>query len=214
MCAVFARDHIGAGQHVDVSIQEVMAGQYESFIEYWTVAENEIGGVTSPILQPMMPLECKDGWIFLLCAEEDQFDRFVEIMGNPEWAQNELFENRFLRAEYADALAPLLTEWTMQHTKDEVFKMCQAARVPVGPSYSSKDVVTSEHLAVRNYFVEMDHPEIGRAKYPGAPYRFSLTPWRIERYAPSLGEHNEEVFCHRLGYGKGDLVKMKQAGVI
>jgi crotonobetainyl-CoA:carnitine CoA-transferase CaiB-like acyl-CoA transferase len=196
MCAVFARD------------------QYESFIEYWTFAENETGGVTSPILQPMIPLECKDGWIFLICVEEDQFDRLVEIMGNPEWAQNELFENRFSRAEYADALVPLLTEWTMEHTKDEIFNMCQAARVPVGPAYSSEEVVRSEHLAARNYFVEMDHPEIGRAKYPGSPYRFSLTPWRIERHAPSLGEHNEEVFCHRLGYTKQDLVKMKQAGVI
>ncbi len=213
MCAVHARDHIGAGQHVDVSIQEVMAGQYESAIEHWTFAENEMGGLTNPIIQPMIPLECKDGWIFLMCVEDDQFDRFVEIIGNPEWAQNELFKDRFSRADYADALVPLLNDWTVQYTKDEVFKMCQAARVPVGPAYSSEDVVSSEHLAVRNYFVEMDHPGIGLAKYPGAPYRLSLTPWRIERHAPSLGEHNEEIFCHRLGYSKEDLVKMKQAGV-
>jgi crotonobetainyl-CoA:carnitine CoA-transferase CaiB-like acyl-CoA transferase len=214
MCAVHVSDHLGAGQHIDVSIQEVMAGQYESGIQHWTLAENEMGGLTNPILQPMIPLECKDGWIFLMCVEEDQFDRMVEIMGNPEWTQSELFKDRFSRAEYADALVPLLTEWTMQYTKDEVFTMCQAARVPVGPAYSSEDVVSSEHLAIRNYFVEMDHPEIGRAKYPGAPYRLSLTPWGIERHAPSLGEHNEEILCNRLGYTKEDLVEMKQAGVI
>jgi len=214
MCAVHVSDHLGTGQHIDVSIQEVMAGQYESAIQHWTLAENEMGGLTNPILQPMIPLECKDGWIFLMCVEEDQFDRMVKIMGNPEWAQDELFKDRFSRADYADALVPLLTEWTMQYTKDEVFKMCQAARVPVGPAYSSEDVVNSEHLAVRNYFVEMDHPEIGLTKYPGAPYRLSLTPWRIERHAPSLGEHNEEILCHRLDYSKEDLVEMKQVGTI
>jgi len=214
MCAVYARDIIDAGQHIDISIQEVMAGQYESGIEHWTLAENELGGLTNPIIQPMVPLECKDGWIFLMCVEEDQLDRFVEIMGNPEWARTELFQDRFSRADYADALVPLLTEWTMQYTKDEVFQMCQAARVPVGPAYSSEDVVCSEHLTARNYFMEMDHPEIGRAKYPGAPYRFSHTPVRIDRTAPSLGAHNEEIFCNRLGYSKEDLVKMKQAGVI
>jgi len=214
MCAVHARDEIGGGQHIDISIQEIMAGQYESVIEHWTLAENEMGGVTNPIIQPITPLECKDGWIFLMCVEDDQFDRMVEIMGNPEWAENELFQDRFLRAEYADALVPLLTDWTMQYSKDEIFKMCQEARIPVGPAYSSEDVVNSEHLNERKYFIEIDHPEMGRAKYPGAPYRLSVTPWQIDRYAPSLGEHNEEIYCNRLGYCKEDLVKMRQAGVI
>jgi crotonobetainyl-CoA:carnitine CoA-transferase CaiB-like acyl-CoA transferase len=214
MCAFHARDQINTGQHIDLSIQELMAGQYESAIEHWTFDENEMGGVSDPVIQPILPLECKDGWIFLMCVEDYQYDRFVELMGNPEWTENELFKDRFSRAEYIDALVPLLTEWTMQYTKDEVFKMCQAARVPVGPCYNSKEILNSEQLAARRYFVEIEHPVIGRAKYPGAPYRLSLTPWRIERRAPLLGEHNEEVFCDRLGYTKQDLIKMKQAGVI
>ena len=214
MIAFHARDQVGAGQYIDLSIQEIMAGQYESGIEHWTFDENEMGGVSDPIIQPMCPLECKDGWIFLMCVEDYQFDRFVEVMGNPEWTKEELFKDRYSRAEYMDALVPLLTEWTMQYTKDEVFKMCQAARVPVGPCYNSEEILNSEQLATRNYFVEIDHPVIGRAKYPGAPYRLSLTPWRIERCAPLLGEHNEEILCGRLGYMKQDLVMMTQAGVI
>jgi len=214
MCAFHARDHIGAGQYIDLSIQELMAGQYESAIEHWTFDENEIGGVSDPIIQPICPLECKDGWIFLMCVEDYQYDRFVEVMGNPEWTKDELFKDRFSRAEYMDAPVPLLTEWTMQHTKDDVFKMCQAARVPVGPCYNSEEILNSEQLTARNYFVEIDHPVMGKAKYPGAPYRLSLTPWHIERRAPLLGEHNEEIFCDRLGYTKQDLIKMRQAGVI
>lgn len=214
MCAFHARDHLDSGQHVDISIQEVMAGQYESAIEHWTYAGNELGGVTNPIIQPMTPLPCKDGWIFLMCVEDHQYEKFAEIMGNPEWNQSELFKDRFSRADFADALIPLLSEWTKEHTKDEIFKMCQAARVPVGPGYNSEEVVNSPHLEAREYFVDIDHPEIGRAKYPGAPYRLSVTPWSIKRRAPLMGEHNEEVFCGRLGYTRQDLVKLAQAGVI
>jgi len=47
MCAVHARDQIDAGQHIDISIQEVMAGQYESTIQHWVLAENEMGGLTN-----------------------------------------------------------------------------------------------------------------------------------------------------------------------
>ncbi|MEE9557618.1 MAG: CoA transferase [Candidatus Adiutricales bacterium] len=205
LTAVFARDNIGAGQHVDVSIQEIMAGQYEAAIEMWTYMENEIGGVSVAIIGPVMPLPCKDGWIHLMCVEDHEYDRFVEAMGNPEWADNELFADRFKRGEYLDVLAVFLAEWTLERTKEEVFKTAQAARVPVGPAYTSEEVVNSEHLNARGFFVEIDHPEIGRVKYPGRPYRFSETPWKIERPAPLLGEHNEQILRGRLGYSKHDM---------
>jgi len=214
MFALYARDQIGGGQHVDVSIQEVMAGHYESAIEHWTFAANEIGGLTHPILQPMLPLECKDGWVFIMCIEDFQFDRYVKVMGDPEWAKNELFKDRFSRANYLDALAPLMTEWTMQYTKEEVFLKAQAGHVPLAPAYNAEEIVNSPQLAARNYLVEIDHPVIGLVRYPGAPYSLSETPWRIERRAPLLGEHNEDIYCGRLGYTRQDLVKLTEAGAI
>ncbi|MBF8268133.1 MAG: hypothetical protein HW388_1641, partial [Dehalococcoidia bacterium] len=43
---------------------------------------------------------------------------------------------------------------------------------------------------------------------------FSATPWRIERPAPTLGQHNKNVICARLGYSEEDMVKMRQLGAI
>lgn len=214
LCALFARDNIGSGQHVDISAQECLAGQYESAIEHWTFNENEMGGVSDPIIMPITPLPCKDGYVFLMCVEDHEYDKFVKVMGNPEWADNELFEDRFKRAEYWDALAIFLPEWSMQYTKEEIFRMCQDGGVPVAPAYTTEEIVNSEHQAVRGYFVDIDHPEIGRATYPGAPYKFSHTKLRVQQRAPLLGEHNEDILCNRLGYTKRDLVQMKQTGVI
>ncbi len=77
-----------------------------------------------------------------------------------------------------------------------------------------KDLVNDEQLAERDLFVEIDHPEAGKFKYPGAPYKLSANPWAVRRPAPLLGEHNEQVYCQMLGYTRQDLVKMRQAGVI
>ena len=214
MFAVLARELISSGQHVDVSIQEIMAGHCESVIEHWTFAANEIGGLAHPILMPMMPMECKDGWVFIMCIEDFQFNNYVKVMGNPEWAKNELFKDRFSRANYLDALYPLMTEWTMEHTREEVFELAQAGRVPLAPAYTSEEIASHPQLQARNYFVEIDHPEIGRVRYPGAPYMLSETPWRIERRAPLLGEHNEKIYCGRLGYTNQDLIKLTEAGAI
>jgi CoA:oxalate CoA-transferase len=92
--------------------------------------------------------------------------------------------------------------------------MAQAGHVPLAPAYTAQEVVNSPQISARNYFVEIDHPEIGRVRYPGAPYTLSETPWRIVRRAPLLGEHNEEIYCGRLGYTRENLVKLAAAGVI
>jgi crotonobetainyl-CoA:carnitine CoA-transferase CaiB-like acyl-CoA transferase len=73
--------------------------------------------------------------------------------------------------------------------------------------------VNSEHFKERGYFVEVDHPITGPKLYPGAPMKLSETPYQISR-APVLGEHNEEIYCQRLGYTKDDLVRMKGEGVV
>ena len=63
MCAVHARDDINAGQHIDIAIFELMAGQNESGLQHWVLAENEMGGISDPVVQPICPLPCK-GRIF------------------------------------------------------------------------------------------------------------------------------------------------------
>lgn len=214
LCGIFARENTGEGQQVDISAQECLAGQYESAIEQWTFDENEMGGVSVPMIMPIMPLACKDGHVFLMCVEEREYDNLVKVMGNPEWADNELFENRFTRAEYSDALVIFLAEWAEQYTKEEIFRIGQDGNVPIAPAYSPEEVVNSEHLNARAYFVDIDHPEIGRARYPGAPYRFSETQWRIVRRAPLLGEHNKEILRDHLGYSRQDLDEMAAEGII
>ena len=214
MCAVHARDEINAGQHIDIAIFELMTGQNESGIQHWVLAENEMGGVSDPLVQPICPLPCKDGYFFLMCVEDHQYDKFINMIGNPEWNDSPLFENRFVRAEYIDALIPLLSEWTMEHTKQEIFDMGQAAHVPLAPAYTSEEVVNDKHLAERKFFEEIDHPVIGKVKYPGAPYRLSETPWQMKSPAPLLGQHNEDIYINRLGYTKKELMVLSQSGVI
>jgi crotonobetainyl-CoA:carnitine CoA-transferase CaiB-like acyl-CoA transferase len=50
--------------------------------------------------------------------------------------------------------------------------------------------------------------------YPGAPYRFSQTPWAMRRPAPRLGEHNEEIYGGRLGVSRAELLLLGQTGII
>jgi len=136
------------------------------------------------------------------------------MMGNPEWAQGEKCKDEFTRAENASELQPLVEEWMLQHTKDEIYHFGQSFSCPVAPVNSSADVFNSPQVKERSFFVDIEHPEAGKLSYPSASYKFSETPWQVNRAAPLLGEHNQEIYCERLGYTEEKLAGMKVSGII
>jgi crotonobetainyl-CoA:carnitine CoA-transferase CaiB-like acyl-CoA transferase len=212
--ALFARVHSQQGQHVVISMQESVAAILELAFEFWPY----MGLVASRLgwkpIQPLDFLECRDGWIFLCCVEESQWRTFVDLMGNPEWASLEIFENRMARAQNWDALKLLLQEWASSQSVEEIYRAGQARRVPLAPVSTMADLLASDHLKVRGFFATIAHPHTGSLQYPGAPYQFSVTPWTIRRPAPLLGQHNAEVYTGELGVGTAALAALQHSGVV
>jgi CoA:oxalate CoA-transferase len=77
-----------------------------------------------------------------------------------------------------------------------------------------QEVVEDAHLRQRQYFVSVERDDTGPLTYPGAPYRFSQTPWAIRRPAPRLGEHNDEVYAGCLGVSRQELLSLTQMGIV
>jgi crotonobetainyl-CoA:carnitine CoA-transferase CaiB-like acyl-CoA transferase len=214
MAAVLAQARDGDGQHIDVSMQEVLASQLELTFEYWPYMKLIATRLGRKPIQPLETLECKDGWIYVCCVEEHQWRGFVEVMGNPEWANEEIFGDRFKRADNWEALELFLKEYLREHTVLEVYKAVQEKRVPFAPVSTMGDLLNSEHLKARGFFVEIAQPQAGKHKYPGAPLKYGATPWAIRSPAPVLGQHNEEIFGKRLGLPPARMAELKRSGVI
>jgi crotonobetainyl-CoA:carnitine CoA-transferase CaiB-like acyl-CoA transferase len=214
MGAVMAQVRDGEGQHVDVSVQESLASQLELFFEYWPYMGLIASRLGRKPIQPVESMQCKDGWIFLCCIEEHQWRAFVEVMGNPQWAEEEIFADRVKRGENWEALKIFLEEYVGQHTVLELYQMAQAKRVPFAPVSTMGDLLNSDHLKARGFFVEIAHPIAGAFKYPGAPLKYHATPWEIRMPAPLLGQHNDEIFGKRLGLSAARIAELTRAGVI
>jgi crotonobetainyl-CoA:carnitine CoA-transferase CaiB-like acyl-CoA transferase len=69
-------------------------------------------------------------------------------------------------------------------------------------------------MKARGFFVEIDHPEAGRLSYPSGLAKFSCSPIVFERPAPLLGQHNQEIYCERLGYSPHELSRLRETGII
>ena len=222
MAAVFTREATGEGQHIDISEAQVWAtlhtGNQESAFVMHGMKRMRWGHRT-PGVYPYTILPCKDGFVSMIAIQGYQWKRFLELIGDgevPGWYSNEprFQDRREISLKYADEMDGLLAPWLTAHTKEEIHHLCLEKRIPFSPVKNIKEVVNDKHLEVREYFVEIDHPAAGKLKYPGAPCKFSETPWRMERPAPLLGEHNEEIYCHRLGYPREELVQLHRGGII
>ena len=143
-----------------------------------------------------------------------EWNGIVKFMGAPPWAKNERFSQFALRSLHGDEIGPHVEEFVLQYKKEDLFHQLQANALAASPVNTAEDVVKSTQMGERGFFSEIDHPEAGRLKYPTVSYKYSKTPCSMERAAPLLGQHNEFIYCGRLGYDKQDLVKMRESGII
>ena len=204
----------GEGTQIDVSEQESVIQNVNASIARYSYT-GQISRRTDVLdLAPHHILPCKDGYIYASFVEEHQWRRFVEVMGHPDWADSELFANAQIRSQYWDALKPLMLEWTMEHTVEEIYRNSQEKGIPLGAVRNAAQVLEDKQMKAREFFVDIDRAKTGKLTFPVVPYRFSEIQREAPVAAPLLGQHNEEIYCKRMGYTRIDLDKLKEAGVI
>ncbi|MBI3248907.1 MAG: CoA transferase [Deltaproteobacteria bacterium] len=194
LAAYYRAAHTGQGEHIDLSVQAYVA----SFLEHHFLSYSFLDRVNSRLgrrLQdPWGIFACQDGPIFAVVAEEDQWQRLLKLMGNPEWATSPLFRNMMQRAKNQDALKPHLQAWFAQWRVADLFHAGQEQRICFAPVLDMAQLAEQEQLHTRNFFVDVTHPRAGTLTHLGAPYQLREPWWQIRRPAPLLGEHNKEVF--------------------
>ena len=201
MIAVLRRGLPGEGCEVGVSRQEAVA-----MILPFELAHASHGEAKKrePIIFGAMPnayLPCKDGYVVIMAIMDAHWQALMELTGNPDWGELEIFGNALERARNWDALEPLLLNWTMNLTGNEITELAQSKGIPCFPAYSVGEMVRSEHVAAREFMWNLQVPGGQRFQLPGYPVRMSATPWSLRRPAPTLGQHNAEVLGEWLGRG-------------
>jgi crotonobetainyl-CoA:carnitine CoA-transferase CaiB-like acyl-CoA transferase len=214
LTALFLKMSTGEGQLVDVSAHEVVATYASEIMSYGNTSRigqrngSQFGSVPGRIYP------CRDGYVHILTIRPNHWQGFREVMGNPETLMGKEWDNGMFRNRNVDIVDAHVTEFTMQHDKLEITEMCQAKGVPCTPVNTPAEFSRDPHMKERGFFVEIEHPAIGRHSYLNPPYRLSKTPSRIERPAPLLGQHNREIYNGELGLTDKELAGLKSQGII
>jgi crotonobetainyl-CoA:carnitine CoA-transferase CaiB-like acyl-CoA transferase len=229
MIAHYYRELSGEGQHVDVSLQESVIPIISGEMDWWFMQHNSKhregatvhrGRVTEHEIWP-----AKDGYVnFRFMAgkftagirplaewmdEEGMAGALKEIK---DW---EALDMAKITQEEMDSWEEAFGNFFKQHTISELHEGAIKRRFYFSPCYNADQVPTDTQLKARGFWTQVEHPELGTSiTYPGAPFNLSLTPWRIHRRAPLIGEHNMEIYEQELGLSRDELVTLREADVI
>ncbi|MEE8471326.1 MAG: CoA transferase [Dehalococcoidia bacterium] len=220
----------GEGQHVDLSMQEAMVWTLCYAPHDWYLLkalhhtrEGSLWkrfGVTYRLIWP-----CKDGYVCyrLLMAQPGanvmndliasmNAEGFGLDMQGIDWSTMSFDQ---ISQEKINHWEREIGKYFLNHTKRELHEEAVGQRNVLQPVNTSKDIVESPQLAARDFWVEVEHPELNASiTYPGPYFKSTETAWQKGRRAPLIGEHNEEIYEKELGFSREELLTLKRANVI
>lgn len=217
LAALRARDQIGKGQWIDislldstVSVMTYMAGNY-----FATGRNPRPAGSSHPTIVPYQAFKCMDGSYLIVAVGND---RHWELMCKAVQAENLLKDSKFThnadRVRHRGELIPQLEKIYSSKPRQEWFKILTDAGVPCGPVYTMSEIFADPQVLHRGMLLEMSHPKAGKVRLIGNPIKFSETQVQIRTPPPLLGESTDEVLKKLLNYSDEDIKKLREEGAI
>ena len=223
MMALYHRDVTGEGQHVDVSMQEALLIAQETAMQTYDMnksVRSRTGGRTS-LSFPVPGIgsyEALDGWVFsylgtpggapwpemLRWLEEEGMAEDLSVAPHREVVEQlnlgfltKIALDKDLREKSVatlERIGEVLSAFFKSRSKWDLYEQGQRRRLLIGIVSTPEDLAKNPQLNARDWYQDIEHQQLhDTLRYPGPPYRLSETPWRIERRAPLLGEHNAEI---------------------
>jgi crotonobetainyl-CoA:carnitine CoA-transferase CaiB-like acyl-CoA transferase len=155
-----------------------------------------------------------DDWCAISVRNDEEWRRFAEVIGRPELAQDPRYATTRDRLENRAALDALVAAWTSRRSAHDVMECCQVAGIPAGPVATGRDLARDPHLLARGFVTDLDHPKMGRHRYPGPPFRLGTDPLPVWRLGPLMGQDNDRILGGLMGLSDDEIRQLQSDGVV
>ena len=225
--ALWQREKTGKGQHIDISMQDVMY-----FHNFWALADRANGpdsekvanllgrSLVSFLTSQEHPLpfwnsyRTRDSYIVIVALTDTQWNRFMEVIGRPELIDDERFNNLVARVRNADEGVAIISTWVSQRTTEEVDRLLTDARIPCGRVKDFSELFADPQLRDRGMFEKATHPVFGSVDSCGFPIKMSESELKVISGCPELGQDTGRVLKELLGYEDMKIGELREQGVI
>ncbi|MCC7363290.1 MAG: CoA transferase [Dehalococcoidia bacterium] len=203
LAALEHRDRTGEGQMVEYSMAEAIAGQLpEPLIEYQLTGQVPgPRGSSDPGMCPhgIFPSAGRDRWVAIAVQNDEDWARLRSVVAGPPWFADAALATVEGRLSRRAAIEAAIAEWTRGRSPEDAAAALRAAGISAGLVVAIEDLLEDQVLRDRGFFIEQDHPEVGKRTLAGLGWAMEATRGQHVAHAPLLGEHNWEIFVEWLG---------------
>lgn len=212
LTALYARERLGRGQHIDLSMYDSAISDL-SYIGGRYLGTGQVPeryGRYRPELVPSGEYDCKDGRpVYVYCMTETHYRRMTaDVFGRPDLVEK--YPNFAVRNEQYELLQSIFRDLFMTDTADAIGAKLKAC----GVLRTLDEALTSDLAFETGMVSEIPHPVLGTVFNVGSPFRkMSLTPAIDPCAAPVLGEHSREVLTE-LGYSPDEIAVLAAENIV
>lgn len=206
----------GEGQMIDVALYESVFNMMESLLPEYSVfgAVRQPAGSSLPGIAPSNAYLCADGKYALIAGNGDGiFRRLMDVIARPDLRDDAALAHNDGRVLHVGRIDGAIAEWTGRHGLDAVLASLNDARIPAGKIYDIADIAADPHYRARDMILQSQLPDGTPVQLPGIVPKLSASPGTVERPAPTLGQHTDEVL-ERLGVDAMTRRAWRKRGVI
>ena len=192
LSAIKHRGDTGKGSVVDASLYETsvawMANVSSTVQVDGRPPEKEGSGARG--MAPYQAYECSDGHLIVAAPNDRLFSKLSDVLGHPEWPLDPRFDGNMNRyknlAELNALLEPAFKLNTRRHWRDSF----DIVGVPTAPVQEIPEMMADPQTEALGILQELAGQEL---KLMGMPLSFDGERPPLRRYAPELGEHNDDI---------------------
>jgi crotonobetainyl-CoA:carnitine CoA-transferase CaiB-like acyl-CoA transferase len=216
LAALLERSRSGMGQYIDMALLDAQVAMLANLSSSYFVSGQAPGrmGNAHMNIVPYHVFHAADEFLIVAVGNDGQFARFCEIIGAPEWASDERFDNNAKRVGRRDLLVGMIAERMRTRPAREWLAALEPAGVPCGPINDLSQVFSDPQVRHRGMQVKAPHPAAGEVTMVANPIKFSRTPVEHDHAPPLLGEHTDEVLGAVLGLDAGAIGALRRDGVV
>lgn len=212
LAALLQREKTGQGQRIEASLlntaasllidaipEDILLGKHRTRI-----------GNLDKCTAPVGCFRDKNGaYVYIVAAPQNHWEKLAHLIGHPELIDDERFRTVPIRHAHAKEVNAYVAEWVRNYTAEEVVETLEKQGIPAAKVLSVHEFLQLPQVRYNRQIIDVPYPGLGNIPMQGFPVSFSDMPDQLFRGAPTLGEHNSEIYGE-MGYSAEDLEKMKE----
>ena len=216
LAALQEREQSGQGQFVDVPMLDCQLSVLEAAVGRFLSTGEVPGpvGTRHPTFTPFQAFETADGWVVvaIVGGVQDQWPLFCAAIDHVELIDDPRFLDGHQRTLNYDALIPVLTQAMREKTTEEWLNELNALGIACGPVNTVDQALAEPAVQAHGTIEDVPHPRLDAVPLVRTPIALSRTANGPLGSPADLGQHTDALLSDLLGYGRGEIERIKAGG--